>query len=453
MDPKQITLISNVLIKSGLIKEPIKEGATAHDVNTILANINPQLVKETGEIREDLTPQSNEWLATLVNKVLRILTLDQLKSIPTFEAFNRGTNINGITEMLTVNVIEGIAYSKDTTIEQFNPAEPDIEKEYLLDQFKEYYPIATSGTIIARAFTSGANFNGFLTRFIGTIVKSSSLKLYERITTAVNSYVFNLEIQVVKTDTDTTEHLNKKIIKALETYAAKIALPSTDMNENGFVSSATTKDISVFANVNYKGEMNVDVLATLYNSKKLGTFGIKHYDINFTDETEYVRVFDTDKLHYGFSVNAGTVDTIGINLKTINALHLWYGIIMLKSFSGFTIKVVETAPSIGTGITAHPVLQDTYIINKTLTGDITKGLVAYKEAMSKLQPKDIKAKVEVDVMKLLESKAQNMGITKESVDELVAAKVEALMQEQDKSVDEIVSEKVAAALAGKTEEE
>lgn len=382
MNQKQKALIAGVLKETGLLGKDVDiTKLNEYEFDMALMRLSPQ----KGE-KDILTQQSNEWLPELMNKVLTILTFNQLKTILRFEEFSRGDNINGIIEMLNSNIIEGIGFSKETTIEQFNPSDPEINKEYLLDQYKEYYPIQFSTDVITRAFTSGSNFMGFLNNFVGTIVRSESLNLYKRVVGMVNNYPFRTTVYVkrgtVQSDT------NKNIIKALELYGNKLLIPSTIYNENGFTSSATVNNMSLFTNVNYSGEIAVDVLASLFNTDKLSSVGMKKYDIEFEDPDVYCVSFDSDKIMYGYSIKAGTIDKIGINLKTIQALHVWYGMVMLKSMSGVKIKVVDELPSEGTPSTIN---KDISVFTASIDG-MKEKFATYTKGMNKLKLEPLKEK-------------------------------------------------------------
>lgn len=441
---KNTELISNILLKTGLIKDGIPKNATEMEVENILRNANPQV--ENGMKKQDITLKSNEWLGALSNKILRIITIDQLKSINTFSRFNKGANLNGITEFIAMNVMTGVAYSKETTIDQFNPKDIDLELEYLVDQFKEYYPIAFSGAILLRAFTTGANFQSFISKYVGIIVKSSALKLYERVVAMVDTYSFKKEVLVERVTND-SEATNKRIAKALETNVNKLSIPSVDYNETGFYSSATIKDVEMFTNVERSGEMTVDILASLFNAKRIGSLNVSKTDIIYSDNDIYAKVFDSDKLVFGMSVNSSTTDNIGLNLKVINALHIWSGFLMLKSFSGFVLKVVDKA----TPKSEKTVLEGIHEYDLT-KDELAEGVKKYNKKMNSLR---IEPTAEKDSKKIDEQikeqlvKLETSDISEAHIQEMVDAKVASIVEGKNESFDKLLSDKVNAALEGK----
>lgn len=313
--------------------EAIADEIGLHVEQTKLGDV---LVDSHGNIASEWPSETlSAYHAELNRKVISQEVGNLLNSIDSyFSMFTKETWINGLKNF----VFQGLAtlsdWTKEVTIEQFNPTDNDIKELYFTRDLKKVVSQKFSIPDLVQAFTNPANLANFTIMRIKTISDTFNDFLQEKhLEIAVNKtgalILPNHQIVVNVPDEATTE----EILKGIDYLYKKFSSPFT-FSLPGFVNQkfkTSGADLKVFIDLTFKNDVNFDVAAKFFNPEVLGLgklitvpFKEKGALVGTTTNAPLAILCASDKMRTGFDVELFEELPVPGMQKLIN-LHNWFG--------------------------------------------------------------------------------------------------------------------------------
>lgn len=246
-----------------------------------------------------ITLDNNEYLATLTNLCLQVLTFDNLQFKNRFGAFARQyTKFGDKIACVNAWVKDGVDYGTGADFNNpFEADEPAVSEATITTKLKRRYSLQLSEELLRGAFEDENSLQMFLTTLIRQLKTKSEIDIYEMIvndfaTINMGSYANNPHIVGGIGTPSAVVELYTSIIET----AQKMRLPNENYSlgkVGSVVQTACAEDTRLILYVTPElfSKMNTHVNASLYNSS----------DIALNKWIDEVRVVDVDT---NTSVNA-----------------------------------------------------------------------------------------------------------------------------------------------------
>ena len=251
------------------------------------------------------TLNNNDYLATLTNLCLQVLTFDNLQFKNRFGVFGRQYTKYG-DKIACVNAWVGDgedynASSSDFT-NPFNAKSPEVTETTLETKLKRRYSLKLNEDLLRGAFEDERALEVFLNTLIKQLRTKSEIDIYEMIVTEfgtidMGNYQNNPQ---VRGTIDTPANVVELYTKIIET-AQKMRLPnqnyglSLDDSDSQRIACAEDTRIVLFCTPELFSKLNTYVNASLYNSSDIALN-------KWIDEVRVVDVEDNETLQGASSI-------------------------------------------------------------------------------------------------------------------------------------------------------
>ena len=297
-----------------------------------LVNYNEQ----TGEIDEDAlslftsTPDiANEFISDMANKIVvqRAFDLFRDYKMP-FDVFRKEmSRLGDAEELLTSELASASTY--DATDTPFGASAPSIVLSWIKTEDKKVVSVKLSYEIWAGAFVSETGLSNIAGIILKNLRDTIELLVFTNITADLSDY--GVGHKVVKTSTiqevsGAGETANaQKAYEQIIKLCLDMSIPSTSYNNAG-VKTFTPLGRSVLVlNSTYKASFDVNVLASLFNSAKIGEsqYFSKVIVAPLSGTKQLGVVLDEEAYMWGYRFNVSQNIINPANLTIEEYYHAW----------------------------------------------------------------------------------------------------------------------------------
>ncbi len=299
---------------------------------------------------------ANEFISDMANKIVvqRAYDLFRDYDMPYKTFLKTMGRLGDVEELLSSKLATLEDYGDETN--PFGADKPDIVISWIKTEDKKVAPVRLSYEIWAGAFVN----EGSLSNIAGIIIKN--------LTDAVSVYIYKTLSALISGSTNGTPNISKHAVITKVTDAGQttnsqkayeqilklvsdMSLPSSQYNAGGVETFTPLGRAILILNTRYKTAFDVNVLASLFNSAKIGD---KHYFkevimVDFADfggvdvdATQIGAILDDEALLYGFRLNL-TQSIINPRTLEINTYyHAWVkrGLVPFRN----AVRLLDTTP-------------------------------------------------------------------------------------------------------------
>ena len=288
---------------------------------------------QTGTINKDKLAMfgtepviANEFISDMTNKVVVQRTYDLFRDwdMP-FKVFMREMGrLGDVEELLTAELSTPADYDEDAT--PFGADKPSIVLSWVKTEDKKVTKVKLSYEIWAGAFVSEQGLSNIAGIILKNLRDSLELLVYDNIRADFSSTTMFSKEQVITAITGAGETANAQTAyEEILKLASKMSLPSTSYNTAG-VKTLTGKGRAVLVlNPAYKASFDVNVLASLFNSDKIGEN--KYFKevivAEMANANQIGIILDEEAYLWGYRINVAQNIINPANLTIEEYYHRW----------------------------------------------------------------------------------------------------------------------------------
>lgn len=200
----------------------------------------------------------NEFITTMVNKVVSQRIYDPLKFSNPFDIFETTSPTFGSTIELDAVVVPGTKdYSEKSTLTEVN--KPTVKVNYIYTRDKKVVTISYSEEQIRAAFVNEGGLADLLSQITKKLFDSRNLFLYDAIKKDLDAISITKDL----TSKGTTEADAKQVYQEIVNLVYDMQLPSKEYNENQL--DATLNRPILVLNTATSASFDVNVSMSLFN--------------------------------------------------------------------------------------------------------------------------------------------------------------------------------------------
>ena len=274
---------------------------------------------KTGEIDENSLSRfgdepviANEFISAMANKIVvqRAFDLFRDYEMP-FGMFRKEmSRLGDAEELLTASLVAPKDYTDiGVNVSPFDATKPTIHLSWIKTEDKKYVDVQLIYEIWAGAFVSETGLSNIAGIILKNLRDSIENMVYDTIVAQLAEYDnisydstgggtdhTVVELQAVSGEGETANA--QKAYEGIMKTAMQMTLPSKDFNKSGLKTFTPKGRAVLFLNAKYGASFDINVLASLFNSDKIGT------DKYFKE----VRIIDTPDNHGNDTVIGYIVD-------------------------------------------------------------------------------------------------------------------------------------------------
>ena len=321
---------------SKIVKNP-----TNIQIATELCKKNPQKSyaqfleydNQTGTINKDKLAMfgdepavANEFISDMTNKIVVQRTYDLFRDweMP-FKVFMREMGrLGDVEELLSAELSTPADYDEDAV--PFGADKPSIVLSWVKTEDKKVTQVKLSYEIWAGAFVSEQGLSNIAGIILKNLRDSLELLVYDNIRTDFSSKTMFSKEEVITEISGAGETANAQTAyEEILKLASSMSLPSDEYNTAG-VKTLTGKGRAVLVlNPRYKSSFDVNVLASLFNSDKVGENKYFREVIvaEMEDEDQVGIILDEEAYLWGYRINVAQNIINPANLTIEEYYHRW----------------------------------------------------------------------------------------------------------------------------------
>lgn len=225
-------------------------------------------------LSDDNVQVANEFMSTLLNKLIKSVVHSKMFTNP-LKPLKKGNKPLGDTiEEIYTNFIKADqdAFNGE---QLFKRALPDTKTVYHRMNLELQYPVTVNRTQLAKAFTSYASLESYITTLINTLYNSAELDEFLNMKKLFKSAIDKNAIKTVTVaDPLASKENAQEFIKTVKTISALMKYPSAEYNSYKTAQSVDTTDLLTFSRYDEQililpeavnTSVDVDVLASTFN--------------------------------------------------------------------------------------------------------------------------------------------------------------------------------------------
>lgn len=314
---------TNIEIATQLCKKnPTKSYAQFLEYDSKTGTINKDKLSMFG----DEPVVANEFIQDMTNKIVVQRTYDLFRDwdMP-FKVFMRDMGrLGDVEELLTAELSTAHDYDEDDT--PFNAEKPSIVLSWVKTEDRKVSRVKLSYEIWAGAFVSEQGLSNIAGIILKNLRDTLELVVYDNIRTDFASTTMFTKERVITGITGAGETANAQTAyEEILKLAGEMSLPSTSFNTAG-VKTLTGKGRSILVlNPLYKASFDVNVLASLFNSDKIGENKYFREVIvaEMEDENQIGIILDEEAYLWGYRINVAQNIINPANLTIEEYYHRW----------------------------------------------------------------------------------------------------------------------------------
>lgn len=314
---------TNIEIATDLCsKNPTSSYARFLEYNEHTGTINANKLAMFG----DEPSVANEFISDMSNKIVVQRTYDLFRdwNMP-FQVFMREMGrLGDVEELLTCQLASTSAY--DGTDVPFSADKPTIVLSWLKTEDKRTVNVQLSYEIWAGAFVSEQGLSNIVGIILKNLRDAIELYVYDKIRTDFSSSTLFSKEKVITAITDAGETANaQKAYEEIIKLALDMSIPSTSYNTSGVKTLTALGRGVLVLNTRYRSAFDVNVLASLFNSAKIGEK--QYFREVITAEMEDVNqvgiLLDEEAYLFGYRINVAQNIVNPANLTIEEYYHRW----------------------------------------------------------------------------------------------------------------------------------
>jgi hypothetical protein len=219
---------------------------------------------------ESLQPEiANEFLSVLANKIVSQRVYDTLAGWNNpYEVFRRESSPFGdAEELLSVAEIDADEYS--TTSDITDHFVPDVKVSFIYTTHKKVWKTSVSMELLKGAFVSDYGLADLVSLIIKKLRDSKELFLYDTITEELKTGI-EKEVEITEITGLGESEASRKAYEQIISLAMNFSMPTKNYNESDIRSATPLGEAILILNASYKASFDVNVMASLLNSAKIG---------------------------------------------------------------------------------------------------------------------------------------------------------------------------------------
>ena len=295
-----------------------------------LVNYNEQ----DGSISEDAlslfstsTPDiANEFISDMANKIVvqRAFDLFRDYKMP-FDVFMKAmSRLGDAEELLTSKLATPASY--DATATPFNADKPDIVLSWIKTEDKKVVNVQLSYEIWAGAFVSENGLSNIAGIILKNLRDSIEYLVYTNIVADLSDATKVTKYATIQEVADAGETANaQKAYEQILKLAIDMSIPSDDYNTSEVNTFTPLGRAVLVLNSQYKASFDVNVLASLFNSAKIGEqqYFSKVIVAPLTGTKQVGVVLDEEAYMWGYRFNVSQNIINPANLTIEEYYHAW----------------------------------------------------------------------------------------------------------------------------------
>ena len=314
---------TNIQIATELCKKnPTKSYAQFLEYDSATNSINKDKLAMFGE-----EPQvANEFIQDMTNKIVVQRTYDLFRDwdMP-FKVFMRDMGrLGDVEELLTAELSTADEYDEDAT--PFGADKPSIVLSWVKTEDRKVSKVKLSYEIWAGAFVSEQGLSNIAGIILKNLRDTLELVVYDNIRTDFASTTMFTKSRAITAISGAGETANaQKAYEEILKLVGEMSLPSTSFN-TAEVKTLTGKGRSVLVlNPLYKASFDVNVLASLFNSDKVGENKYFREVIvaEIGDANQIGIILDEEAYLWGYRINVAQNIINPANLTIEEYYHRW----------------------------------------------------------------------------------------------------------------------------------
>lgn len=273
---------------------------------------------------DPLAPEiANEFLAVLTNKIVVQRVYDPLAGWNNpYEVFRREMSMMGdAEELLSVGEVDAENYS--TTSSLTDTATPDVKVAFIQTTHKKVWTTSVSLDLLRGAFVQEFGLADLTSLIIKKLRDSKELFLYDTIVGELKTGITIEEVITEITGVGEAED-SRKAYEEILALVHKFQIPTANYNESGLRAITPKGTAVLILNASYQASFDVNVLASLFNSSKIGQEQyfkqVLVVDLGADEEQVLGFLLDEDKYIYKDRINTTTSFFDPSNLITTTRL-------------------------------------------------------------------------------------------------------------------------------------
>lgn len=307
------------LTNHNIALEVARENATKGDGNIAkMLNYNVDEINGVESIDDsklslfDDTPIiANEFISTMSNMIVSQYSYDVFREfkMPFMDALKPMSKLGDVEQYQTPLLSDVEDYEEGKS--PFSAKKPTIAVSFIKTEAKKVANARISEEIWSGAFTT----EGGLANIVGIILKnlrdSLSLYIYDQLRVLLcDTDKYKKSFTLTKLDGVGDFTNAQKAYEEILNLVTKMALPSTEYNNEGVKTITPEGRFILYLNSNYKSSFDVNVLASLFNSSSIA---LKKYFkeirvLDFPTSTQVGLILDDESLIWGYRINqAGSI--------------------------------------------------------------------------------------------------------------------------------------------------
>ena len=285
----------------------------------------------------DYPEVANEFLSAMDNLIVSQYAFDLFAGYENpYDVFIKPMKRIGDIEQYLTSVLPTLGNYEEGK-SPFATDKPTLKLSFIKTMEKKTANVKLIEEVWAGAFVS----EGGLANICGIILKNLedaiALFVYDLMTGVIgNTTYFGINKTITKVD-GTGETLSAtKAYEDIMALVYKMALPSTNYNEEGVRTFTKKGNLVLLLNADYKASFDINVLASLFNSKDIGTDRyfkeVRVVDMPASQTNQVGIVMDADKLVWGYRIKTGGAIYNPADMSMNTWKHAWikYGTIGSK---------------------------------------------------------------------------------------------------------------------------
>ena len=316
---------TNVQIATELCKKnPTKSYAQFLEYDSTNGTINKDKLAMFG----DEPSVANEFIQDMTNKIVVQRTYDLFRDwdMP-FKVFMREMGrLGDVEELLTAELASADTYDEDDVPFTSDTPKPSIVLSYVKTEDRKVAKVKLSYEIWAGAFVSEQGLSNISGIILKNLRDTLELVVYDNIRTDFASTTMFTKSRAITAISGAGETANaQSAYEEILKLVGEMSLPSTSFNTAG-VKTLTGKGRCVLVlNPLYKASFDVNVLASLFNSDKVGEN--KYFKevivAEIGDSSQIGIVLDEEAYLWGYRINVAQNIINPANLTIEEYYHRW----------------------------------------------------------------------------------------------------------------------------------
>lgn len=278
---------------------------------------------------------ANEFISDMANKIVVQHTYDLFRGYEMpFKVFERAmSQLGDAEELLTCELASTNAYSEGTGVGEtpspFDATKPTIKLAWIKTEDKREIDVALSYEIWSGAFVNEQGLSNLSGIILKNLQDAIAVYLYgviaDDLSKATGGVYKITKSETIQAITGAGQTANaQKCYEQIIALALKMSLPSTSYNNNSVKTFTPVGKAVLVLNANYKASFDVNVLASLFNSAKIGENQyFSKVIVSDLDASTLGVILDEEAYMWGYRFNVSGSIYNPKTLKMNHYQHAW----------------------------------------------------------------------------------------------------------------------------------